>query len=164
MDSQSLNCWGFRSLFPEPHPGPRLRNRLLFFLFSHWNPGRKRPLPSPPLPDAGVSGAPRGPSWELSQRLPGRSSWVTIGGVGEPGVGICRDSGISAVSAGKSPLAVSLRPPQVAPSREERIELWNTLLATAFGCFKPSFLRPSSVFKNNAAEGLGLCSPLFHFV
>ena len=75
-----------RSLFPEPHPKPRLRNRLLFSLFSHWNPGRKRPLSSPPLPEAGVSGAPSGPSWELSVMSPGRcslqSSLVTPDGVG----------------------------------------------------------------------------------
>lgn len=71
------------SLFPEPHPRPRLRNRLLFSLFSHWNRGRKLPLPSPPLPDAGVSGAPSAQSWELSLILPGRCSRVTPHGVGE---------------------------------------------------------------------------------
>ena len=34
------------SLFPEPHPRPRLRNRLLFSLFSHQK--TLSPFPAPP--------------------------------------------------------------------------------------------------------------------
>lgn len=114
------------SLFPEPHPRLRLRNRLLFASFSLWSRAGDAlsfPRPSRRCCVGGAQGAGR----EL--RLPPELSGDPRCGRGRR-AGVCRDNGVSVVSRGESACCLDTSHKRVPPAACCRPALWTTQFAS----------------------------------